>query len=450
MWHSQKTSRIGLPSRSATSSATGRRTTPARAERAQWQASLLAEASRVLAASLDYDATLDALMRLTVPTLGDWVTAHLVLREGGTVRRIGPAYADPRLAPLAQEVRRLAEPRLDAASGTVSVLQTGAAILVPDVSTDRLAQTIQDPAYRDFVLRLAPRSLMIVPMVARGRTLGALTFVAREGGRRYTDGDVAFAEDLGRRAGVAVDNARLYRQTEQAKHEAEAANLAKDEFLAVLSHELRTPLNAVLGWLTMVEAGTLKGEQAERAIATVSRNVVVLRRLIEDLLDVSGIIAGKLVLVAAPCDLGALVEQTIESLEREAAGKGLRLAGAVQPAVVVNADTLRLRQVVGNLVSNAIKFTGTGGEITVTLRTRNDRAVLGVRDTDLGITPEVLPHVFERFRQADSSSTRHHGGLGLGLAIVKHLVELHGGVVRVESPGLDRGSTFTVELPLVG
>jgi signal transduction histidine kinase len=419
-----------------------------RAERAQWYAALLAEASRLLASSLEYDATLDALIRLLVPSLADWVIIHVALRDGG-LRRIGPAYSEPRLAGLAETMRRMPVLGLDAgASGTIEVLRRGRPILMPEISREWLTQTIHDDGYRDFVLRLDPRSLIIVPLVARDRTLGTMACVSLHPTRRYDENDLALVEDLGRRAGVAIDNARLYRHAEDARAEAEQANRAKDEFLAVLSHELRTPLNAVSGWFHMVEDGTLKGAQAERAMATVSRNLGVLRRLIEDLLDVSGIIAGKLPLDRAPGDLALLVEQTLEGFERDAQAKGVTLRAELEPAVIVDADPLRLRQVIGNLLSNALKFTGTGGEIAVTLRRRGDIAVLSVADTGAGIPADVLPYVFERFRQADSSSTRRHGGLGLGLAIVKHLVELHGGTVRVTSAGADRGSTLTVELPV--
>ncbi|HYE92178.1 MAG TPA: GAF domain-containing protein, partial [Terriglobales bacterium] len=419
-----------------------------RAERAQGHASLLAEASRVLGGSLDYDATLDALVRLVVPSLADWSVIHIIRRDGG-LRRIGPAYADPRLGPLADELRRQVPTlRAGSASGTMSVLLSGKPLLVPEVSRDWLEAAIQDERYRSFVARLEPRSLMIVPLAARGRTLGVLTMVSLQPARRYGEADLTLAEDLGRRAAVAIDNARLYRQTEQAHHDAEAANRAKDEFLAVLSHELRTPLNAVSGWLKMVEAGTLQGAQAERALTTVGRNVAVLRRLIEDLLDVSGIIAGKLTLERAPCDLASVVEHAVEALEGEATGKGVHCAVTAARALVVEADALRLRQVVTNLLTNAIKFTPAGGVVTVTVERRERDAVITVADTGAGIDPSMLPHVFERFRQADSSSTRRHGGLGLGLAIVKHIVELHGGTVRAESRGAGHGATFVVALPL--
>jgi signal transduction histidine kinase len=419
----------------------------ARAERARWQAAFLAEASRVLASSLEYDATLDAVVRMTVPTLADWAVVHLLLRDGA-VRRIGPAYAEPTLAPLAEAFRRTPTPApgsIDAS--TAGIVWSGKPLLVSDVSREWLVRAIGDTAYLELVLQLDLRSLMMVPLIARGRTLGSMTLASLRGERRYGESDLAFVEEIGRRAGLAVDNARLYRQLEHAKAAAEDTNRAKDEFLAVLSHELRTPLNAVGGWIQILGEGTLQGPHAERAIETVQRNVSVLRRLIEDLLDVSAIVAGKLTLERSPCDLGAVVEQTVEMMAREGAARGVTLKADLEAGVVVEADAVRLRQIIGNLLSNALKFTPSGGVITVTLRRTARRASIVVADTGPGIPPEVLPHVFDRFRQADSTSTRPHGGLGLGLAIVKHLVELHGGSVRAENRPEGRGAAFTVELP---
>jgi signal transduction histidine kinase/integral membrane sensor domain MASE1 len=421
-----------------------------RAERAAWQAAFLAETSRVLAASLDYDVTLDTLIRHAVPTLADWVVVHIARRDG-SVRRIGPAYADPALAPLAEEFHRTAPPLEVRAGGpdiSVEVLRSGRSLLISHLSRTQLASTIPDGRYRELVLRLDPKSVMIVPLVARGRTLGSLTFVSLQHARRYAEPDLTFAEEIGRRAGVAVDNARLYRQTEEARAEAEAANRAKDDFLAVLSHELRTPLNSVAGWLQILERRTVEGAQAERAMAAVERNVGILRRLIEDLLDVSRIVAGKLALERTPCDLTATIEQSIESVARDAETRSISVKTGLARGIVVEGDAVRLRQIVSNLLSNALKFTPPGGEVEVRLRCPGQRAVLTVSDTGPGIPPDVLPHVFERFRQADSSTTREHGGLGLGLAIVKHLVELHGGTVRAENGAGGRGARFTVELPI--
>ncbi len=355
-----------------------------KAERARWQAAFLSEASRLFAASLDYDATLDALIRLLVPTLADWAVVHLAQRDGA-LRRIGPAYADPTLAPLAEAARRVAPPiDRSVASSTAAVVRGGQPLLVTEISREWLERTIDDPSYLAFVLRLDPHSLLIVPLVSRGRTLGALTLVALKSGRRYGEADLIFAEEIGRRAGLAVDNARLYRQMERAKADAEDANRKKDEFLAVLSHELRTPLNAINGWIQLVGEGTVPGAPAGRALDTVQRNVSVLRRLIEDLRDVSAIIAGKLSLETTPCDLASVIEQTIESLGQEAEANGVTLKADLEARVVADADVVRLRQVIGNLLANAIKFMPAGGVVTVTLKRAARRALIVVSDTGPG------------------------------------------------------------------
>ena len=242
---------------------------------------------------------------------------------------------------------------------------------------------------------------------------------------------------------------RLLAREQAAREAAQEANRAKDEFLATLSHELRTPLNAILGWARMLAAGTLEGANAARAIQTIERNALVQARLIEDLLDISRVATGKLQLTFAPADLAVLVESVVDSLRPNAAAKEVTLVSEPLQACEIMADASRIQQVVGNLIANAIKFTPSGGVVTVSVGVVGRSAVLVVRDTGIGVDAAFLPHVFERFRQADSGSTRAHGGLGLGLAIVQHLVRLHGGEVMAASEGPDRGSTFTVSLPVI-
>jgi signal transduction histidine kinase len=229
----------------------------------------------------------------------------------------------------------------------------------------------------------------------------------------------------------------------------EEANRAKDEFLAVVSHELRTPLNAIVGWLRLARSGSLDHAASARAFDTIERNVTSLGQLVEDLLDVSRVITGNLRLHVSPVDLGAIVESAAESLRVAAEAKEIRIEMALDPlARSTTGDPERLRQVVWNLISNAIKFTPNGGTVTARLRASGSSVELSVQDTGEGIDPAFIPHVFERFRQADASISRRHGGLGLGLSIVRHVVELHGGTVGAESDGLGRGATFVVRLPV--
>jgi CheY-like chemotaxis protein len=230
---------------------------------------------------------------------------------------------------------------------------------------------------------------------------------------------------------------------------AEEANRVKDEFLATLSHELRTPMNAIVGWTSVLAAGGVDGATSARALASIDRNAKAQVRLIEDILDVSRIVSGKLRLKVQPVQLPAVVEAAVDALRHAADAKGVRLQVVLdRDADPIFGDPDRLQQVVWNLLSNAIKFTPRGGRVSVELTRPDSHVELAVRDTGQGIRPEFLPHVFERFRQADSSSTRAHGGLGLGLAIVRHLVEMHGGTVEAQSEGEGRGASFVVKLPL--
>jgi PAS domain S-box-containing protein len=239
-------------------------------------------------------------------------------------------------------------------------------------------------------------------------------------------------------------------QAEQAaRRDAEDANRAKDEFLATISHELRTPLTAIVGWAQILRAGDLAEAEEDKALSSIERNARAQAQLISDLLDVSRIVTGKLHLELHPVSPVQVVEAAVDTVRPTASARGVDLAMELDRTVGrVAGDAHRLQQVVWNLLANAVKFTPRGGRVRVRARTEGAQAVISVDDTGAGIKPEFLPHVFERFRQADVSAARMHGGLGLGLAIVSHLVELHGGTVTADSPGLGQGSTFTVRLPL--
>jgi signal transduction histidine kinase/CheY-like chemotaxis protein len=242
------------------------------------------------------------------------------------------------------------------------------------------------------------------------------------------------------------------RQLEETSLRLAQASEAKDKFLAVVSHELRTPLTAILGYARMLQTGKLAEGGADRALEVIERNAILQTKLIEDLLDVSRIISGTLKLRVGPIDLPSLVEAAVMSVRPGADAKTIHLKVVLDPSVgAVTGDLVRLQQVVSNLLTNAIKFTPPRGTIEVRLERKGPEAQIVVKDTGAGIHPDFLPYVFDRFRQADTSEARSHGGLGLGLAIVRHLVELHDGSVRAESPGEGRGATFTVSLPaLVG
>jgi PAS domain S-box-containing protein len=419
----------------------------ASAEGSERRAAFLAEVSNTLAASLDYRATLARVARLAVPFLADACFVDIA-EEDGAVTRLEVALADPAKHGVAAHLKGAA-PALGSLSTEGRVLRSGESIIIPEVRPADVEALAEDPDYRRAMEQLGPRSLMVAPITARGRNLGALTFIAAESDRRFGRSDLGLAEDVARRAALAVENARLYKASQEARQAAEAANRAKDEFLATLSHELRTPLSPILGWVRLLRSGDLDEAAGARGLEVIERNVRAQTQLIEDLLDVSRIITGKLRLEVRPMDLVAVVEAGIDAVRPAAEAKGIRIESRLDPrAAAMVGDPDRLQQVVWNLVSNAVKFTPKDGRVEVELERVDSHARLRVRDTGKGIQPGFLPHVFDRLRQADSTSTRAHGGLGIGLAIVRHLVELHGGMVVAESGGEAKGATFTVELPM--
>jgi signal transduction histidine kinase/ActR/RegA family two-component response regulator len=585
------------------------------AEAARERADFLAEASTVLASSLEYETTLQAVARLTIPRLGDLCVIDLV-DDDGTIRRVAAAHADPAKSDLVRDLQRRFAPHRDGQHPVARALRTGCAEVAGEISREEMAAIAEDPEHLEVARALGYTSYLVVPLVARGRTVGAISLVSAGSGRQYGAQDVPFVEDLARRAALAVDNARLFRQGETRRRVAEAlaevgrflgqaldpdvvgqritdsvrsllgvrtalfyrvdapsedlvlvafsgevapgfargftlpagagtvgvaararratfsadvladervplpgdlrarlagapyrsalavplllhdrvigvlalgdgserrytaddmllvqgfsdqaalalenarlyaeaqeANRAKDEFLATLSHELRTPLTAMLGWVRMLQSGRLDEATTVRALQVVDRNTKLQAQLIDDLLDVSRIITGKLHLDLRPVDLLSVIEAAIEAVGQGADAKSIAIHRELDPTLSpVWGDPRRLQQVVWNLLSNAIKFTPADGTVSVRLGRDSGQACIAVSDTGRGIDAAFLPLMFERFRQADSTSTRAHGGLGVGLAIVRHLVELHRGTVSADSPGLGRGATFTVRLPLV-
>jgi signal transduction histidine kinase/CheY-like chemotaxis protein len=297
---------------------------------------------------------------------------------------------------------------------------------------------------------LPVRSYLAVSVVSRsGEVLGGLFFGHPEVGV-FTEREETIVAGLAPQIAAAIDNARLYEREQAARAEAETANTMKDAFLATLSHELRTPLNAVLGWTRMLRTGTVDEGTTKRALEVIERNAVAQLQLIEDLLDVSRITTGKLRLDVQPVEPVVVVEAALDAVRPAAEAKGIRLQPVLDPrAGPVSGDPDRLQQVVWNLLSNAIKFTPREGRVQVRVARVNSHVEIVVTDTGLGIDASILPHVFERFRQADGSSQRSHGGLGLGLALVRQLVELHGGSVEASSAGAGQGATFTVKLPVM-
>ncbi|MEG4280728.1 PAS domain S-box protein [Microcoleus sp. MON1_C1] len=409
-------------------------------------------------ASLDYEKALQGLADLTVPGLGDWCCVHL-LDADGSIRLQAVAHSDPSKVALLWQIDRRMPLDPQGRHGVAKVLRTGESKLYPEIPEWVIEAVVPDRELQLVLRSQSPvLSAICVPLIARGRTLGAISLLCGESGRRCGQEDLVLLEDLARDAAVAIDNARLYR-------EAAEANRIKDQFLGTLSHELRTPLNAILGWAQMLRQRQMSPEKTAVGLETIERNARLQTQMIEDLLDVSRIVSGKVCLKLFPVDLVRIVETAVKALTPDAEARGIELVSFCAEGVsLVRGDATRLQQVVSNLLSNAIKFTPPSGRVEITLSEDGEPGVGGgamlsgpspvhsvsivVSDTGIGISKEFLPFVFDRFRQADSTSTRNYGGLGLGLAIVRHLVELHGGSVWAQSPGEGLGSTFGVRLPI--
>jgi signal transduction histidine kinase/DNA-binding NarL/FixJ family response regulator len=385
----------------------------------QHTSAFLLRAGGALASSLDFETTLSTAARLAVSELGDCCVIDLLNTDGCTERAMianndGQGDATTEFETEFSDDDRFTNIRQ-------GVLQTGRAELVSD---DGGVQCI------------------IAPLIARGRAFGTMGVISRLSSRKYIPNDLALTEDFAHRAAVSIDNARLYK-------EAQDANRLKDEFVAMISHELRTPLTPIMGAVHMLRMeDQLDGAAIERSLDMIERNVRTQAQIIDDLLDISRIVTGKLRLKLGEIDVQSVVAAAIEAVRpaTEAKNIQLRLSLTSDPGCVLG-DPDRLQQIVWNLLSNAAKFTPPGGKITLSLGATVYGVEIRVTDSGIGIAPEFLPFVFDRFRQADSSSTRVHGGLGLGLAIVRQLVELHGGSVHAESAGTGRGSSFVVRLP---
>jgi PAS domain S-box-containing protein len=407
------------------------------AERA---ARFLADAGEILSRSLDYEETLRAITALVVPHFADWCFIDLVEADGG-FRRIAVAHpGGPASEAIARGLQRAYAPK-SALHGVSQTFARGETSLMNDVSEEVLLAVSRDDEHRNALLSMGIRCFVSVPLTGRGTTFGVITFLGTDTRVRFEPAGVALAEEVARRVALAVDNARLYRSAQE-------ANRAKDEFLANLSHELRTPMTAILGWAHLLQLGGLDSDQVNLGLQTIRQSGDAQAKLIDDLLDVSRIVTGKLHLNPTAVRLADIARGAIAAIRPAADAKRQRLEVDVPAAdAVVLGDASRLQQVFWNLLSNAVKFTPPGGIVRVRLADRDaENVVLTVEDTGEGIPAEFLPQVFERFRQV-ATSARGRTGLGLGLAIAKELVEMHGGSITATSGGRGTGSTFTVTLP---
>ncbi|WBY01453.1 ATP-binding protein [Ramlibacter tataouinensis] len=411
------------------------------AEAARRRMELLAAAGERLARSLDPQATLEAVARTLVPDIADWCRIDL-LDEHGVLQRKLAWHSDPQRSQQALELAGRLRARPDAVGSMAWVVRTGR----PHHGDLDAAQ--RDPAMAEFTRAFGMHSHFILPLVAHGRTIGAMGVLQAESGRKLDEDDRALVLDLGRRAALALDNARLFAEGEAARKQAEAANGAKDEFLAMLGHELRNPLAPISTALQLMARREPDAAVQERRV--IGRQVDHLSRLIDDLLDISRITRGKVQLRRERVDLRAVVAHALELTRPVYAVRPQPVQVQLpQGPALVDGDFVRLSQVLCNLLVNAAKFTPPAGVVALRLRQRGNWEI-EVSDTGCGIAPELLARVFDQFVQGPQPVDRRAGGLGLGLAIVRSMVERHGGTARAHSEGEGHGAAFTVTLPPSG
>lgn len=414
----------------------------ATAEDMQRRSVFLAEASQLLTDSLDYDAKLARITQLVVPFLADYSLLYGMTAEG-TYRQVAVAHVDPAKVPLLEELGERYEPDLrNSQSVLAQVLRSGAPILGPELSAHTAPSLTHDPRLLEIYARLNPTAYMVVPLLVAGKVTGALSLVTAESGRRYDERDLALAREVAQRAAIALDNARLYREAQEAIE-------IRNAFFSIASHELKTPLTALLGQAQLLQRRILHeplaDERHRRSVHTIAAQAARLDSLITELLDVTRIERGQFELVRTPLDLGALVRQVVHEMEMLDGRHPLRCTIPQLPLMVLG-DAARLEQVLQNLLQNAIKYSPADSPVEVWAQQVATSIQVSVRDHGIGIPAAALPQLFERFYRVHTSATAGIAGMGVGLYIVKEIVALHGGTVAVESTE-GAGSTFTLTLP---
>jgi signal transduction histidine kinase/CheY-like chemotaxis protein len=413
------------------------------AEREQAERALrfLAEASRLLAESIEYEERLAHVAQIAVPVIADWCSID-VLEESGQLRRVAVAAVDQAKEMLAYEQGYPFDP--EAPHGAPKVLRTRRPELCIEVTNEILTALARDAQHLELLRATGLTSFISVPLEARGRILGVLTLAMSESDRCYKSADLPLAEDLAHRIAAAIDNARLYRTAQDSIH-------MRDVFLSVAAHELRTPLTSLLGYTQLVErrsrhASTIS-DRDRQALRIVSDQATRLSKMVTSLLDISRLQLGQLSIEPTVLDLGALAARLVEETRPLLLQHSIEYIGTHTP-VLISGDELRLEQALQNLIQNAVKYSPDGGAITVRVACDTTRASVAVTDSGIGIPPEALPQLFQRFYRAPNVDPQHISGLGVGLYVVKEIVELHGGNAAVNSE-VGAGSTFTLSIPLL-
>ncbi|HEX2474753.1 MAG TPA: GAF domain-containing protein, partial [Lacipirellulaceae bacterium] len=401
----------------------------------------LADASANLAQLVDYQSTLQVVAGLAVPKFADWCAVDMV-ESDRTLRRLAVAHVDPAKVKMVLDYQRRYPPDPQSEHGPARVLRTESSDMMSVIPDELLVQAAKDDEHLRILRSLGLRSYMCVPLKGRGKLLGIMTFVLSESERHYTPADLEFAEELARRAAVAIDNAQLYAELRE-------ADRRKDEFLATLAHELRNPLAPIRNALQILKMQRVDAATGQQVREVMERQVDQLVRLVDDLLDVSRVMRGKVELRKQPVELASVIARGVETAMPLIEVQGHELSVCVPPeSLMLDADAVRLAQVIGNLLTNAAKYTESRGRICLSADRDDGHVSLRIRDNGIGIEADMLPHVFDLFVQVDKAAARSQGGLGIGLTLVKNLVEMHGGTVEAKSAGLGKGSEFIVRLPL--
>jgi len=421
-----------------------------REREARERAAFLAESSRLLAASLDYETTLATVAGLALPHLGAWCFVDL-LGPGDVMRRLAVIHPDPEMQLLARRLESGWPPMRDDPFGVPHAVRTRRSEIIERVPETMLERAAHGEENRRILRQLGIGSLIMVPLIARDEVLGAITYVAPTAHHSYTDADLLLAEDLAARCAIAIDNARLFERVQVARAEAEDANRAKTLFLSTMSHELRTPLNAIAGYAELLEMdvhGPLSREH-RRAVHRIQVNQRHLLGLVNSVLDYARVEAGRMEYALRPVRLAEVldhVETLIEPLSKKRGIDYPRVVG--DQNLIAHADPEKLQQILVNLIVNAIKFTPEAGTITVECVAEEERVLVRVRDTGIGIEPDHREAIFQPFVQVREGLTRTEEGTGLGLSISRSLARGMGGELGVESE-VGSGSTFTLALPRV-
>jgi signal transduction histidine kinase len=429
--------------------------------RQQQRADFLATASRLLASSLDYETTLATVAGLALPELGAWCIVDVVEADG-SMRRLSVVHPDPEKQRLTAQLVESWPPERDDPIGAPVVMRTRRPEVVPQVTESLLVKVARGPENLAVLRQLGIGTVVVVPLLARDAVLGAMTFITPAAGRAYTPEDLALAEDLAARCAMAIDNARLYLEAQRARHEAESANRAKSQFMAMASHEFRTPINAVLGFAQLMEMG-LAGpvtEEQRTHLERIHASSQHLLGLVNEVLDLAKVESGQMIVHHEPGNLAEAVRSACDIMHAHAVECELVIDRRCDPEAGAHyiGDPDRVRQILLNLIGNACKFTPPGGRIEVRcgvadpappearLAGEGPWAYVCVEDTGIGISPEHQRRIFEPFVQASEGTTRSQDGSGLGLAIARRLAQLMGGDLTVRSaPG--QGSEFTLWLP---